>query len=1129
MDIDIATYRVRIGTFNPRALNLKTKSTKPKRNSEKNFSIYNYLRSILYIILLSLITTNIMYCASNHSGNNKIYNVNQYTSKQNLFQQRNLNKYVPERLIKSVDPNFEAHYKFGNRNRGIKMIHWNAGSAHLENKFVEVESTIRDMRPHIFGISEANFKKNHDINRVQLEDYDLITCKTLNNPNLNISRLVVYKHRSLVTKVRYDLMSDEFSSIWLEVGFPGKKKFLVANIYREWQYMGQNDGGFSLTIPEQLRRWKIFLTQWEMALASGAECHVMGDINIDHLDINKLDTLETSSQTYKLITLIEELISRIYPHGVKQCVVGATHSWPGATDSLIDVLYTNTTRKITSVQTHHRGSDHKLVFCVRLARNIKNNVRYVKKRSYANFDKEAFLEEIRGLSWWDVYSCTNVHDAVQLLSDKITTALDKTAPIKTFQTRTKYAPWLSKETENLIARRNEAHKIASSTKRNEDWDCFKTLRNQINSRLRTEKKVWQQNKFDKYDHDSGKAWKNVLGWLGWTSGGAPTKLYSDGQIETSPSRMANIMNNFFINKVLTIRANLPPIISDPLKTLKKLMRNRTSTFSLTAVHPDEIKKIILGLKNSKSCGMDQIDTFIIKLVLDEILPAATHIVNLSLEAKEFPSSWKVAKVIPLLKKDDALDPKNYRPVAILPILSKVLERVVFNQIVTYMDNHKYIHPNHHGFRANHNTCTAMLQMYDSWIDAVENDKMAGVCMLDMSAAFDIVDHELLLQKFSLYGFDENALQWINSYLSGRSQCVYIDGALSSLLDVQVGVPQGSILGPLFYVCFTNDAPETVHEHGADIDVGHEFNTQCTECGGICCYADDSTYSVAHKDPVSLSAKLTNKYSVMADYMTDNRLKLNDDKTHLLVMTTRGRRLNRNTDVVIRTQTEPIVQSEVEKLLGCFVHQNLKWTEYIQNNENSLISSLKTRLNGLKKISYFASFKTRLMVANGIFISKLLYMIPLWGGCEGYLLNSLQVLQNNASRAVTKRGYYREGEPMTPVKDLLQQCGWLSVRQLVFYHSVIQVHKTLKTGFPEYLFEKLQSEKNYHTRIRATEDDTNVIHIGPQLRTKSDLTGKSFRWRASGQYNMIPENLRKTDKLAVFKNELKKWTWLNIPI
>ena len=137
-----------------------------------------------------------------------------------------------------------------------------------------------------------------------------------------------------------------------------------------------------------------------------------------------------------------------------------------------------------------------------MSRNIKKNDRYVRKRSYANVNRETFLEEI---SWWDVYSCTNVNDALQLLSAKITAALDENAPIKTFQTRTKYAPWLSKETENLIARRNESLKIASSTNRNEDLDCFKMLRNQINSRLRTEKKVWQQTKFDDYDHDSGKA------------------------------------------------------------------------------------------------------------------------------------------------------------------------------------------------------------------------------------------------------------------------------------------------------------------------------------------------------------------------------------------------------------------------------------------------------------------------------------------------------------------------------------------------------------------------------------------------------------------------------------------------
>ena len=173
----------------------------------------------------------------------------------------------------------------------------------------------------------------------------------------------------------------------------------------------------------------------------------------------------------------------------------------------------------------------------------------------------------------------------------------------------------------------------------------------------------------------------MLGWLNWCSSSAPTKLFSAGQIITSPSMLANLMNNYFIDKVTTIRQNLPPVNDDPLKTLKKLMNNRRSVFKLKFVHPDQVKKVILSLKNSKSCGLDNIDTYILKLVVDEILPAMTHVINLSIQQSIFPSTWKVAKVIPLFKKGDSLEPKNYRPVAILVIMSKVLERIVFQQVI----------------------------------------------------------------------------------------------------------------------------------------------------------------------------------------------------------------------------------------------------------------------------------------------------------------------------------------------------------------------------------------------------------------------------------------------------------------
>ena len=226
-------------------------------------------------------------------------------------------------------------------------------------------------------------------------------------------------------------------------------------------------------------------------------------------------------------------------------------------------------------------------------------------------------------------------------------------------------------------------------------------------------------------------------------------------------------------KVDKIRKNLPPASDDPLRTLKHVMKDNNRKFELAVVYPDTIKRIIQDLKNSKSCGMDDIDTYTIKLMGDDIVPAVTHIVNLSLKQAIFPSLYKMAKIIPLLKKDDPLEPKNYRPVAILCILSKIIERAIFIQIVDFMNRNNLFHPNHHGFRAHHSTSTAMIQMFDSWVQAVDKGELAGVCMLDMSAAFDVVDHDILLRKLELYGFDDLALNWVKDYLSSRSQAVYI--------------------------------------------------------------------------------------------------------------------------------------------------------------------------------------------------------------------------------------------------------------------------------------------------------------------------------------------------------------------
>jgi hypothetical protein len=171
----------------------------------------------------------------------------------------------------------------------------------------------------------------------------------------------------------------------------------------------------------------------------------------------------------------------------------------------------------------------------------------------------------------------------------------------------------------------------------------------------------------------------------------------------------------------------------------------------------------------------------------------------------------------------------------------------------------------------------MIQMYDTWVEAVDRGELAGVCMLDISAAFDVVDPELLLMKLKLYGFDDGAVEWMKNYLTNRSQSVYIDGSLSLPLDVEVGVPQGSILGPLCCIIFTNDLPEIIHEDTVHVASNHtaSLHTHCTVCGGLCCFAANNNTEI-------LSEKLTEKYKVIANNMTNNKLKLNDGKPIFLL-------------------------------------------------------------------------------------------------------------------------------------------------------------------------------------------------------------------------------------------------------
>ena len=1134
MGDSLQTYRSRIGTFNHKAVtgNAK-KSYEPSCNNDNKYPL---LLILPYLLLsLVLLVTNLQKPIAPSLPSKGVYNSIISSSSQlswstprtaiptstgtsrTSFSASQDPVYLGRSWVTSKDINHYAKITFGNRSQrghGIKLLHWNKGSSYLQNKHHEVETIIGAHTPHVLGLSEANLKAGHDLALVQHPEYELHTCSTMANPELSVSRIVVYTHSSLVVKRRHDLEDNRISAIWLEAGLPRQKKIVICQAYREWRYLDQGNN-ISGTIDSQLERWLIFLDKWEQALMEGKEVIVMMDANIDFLKWTKND-LSTNDSTLRLKPLIENLFRRIFPLGVAQLVEVPTRAWPGQPESGLDHIYSNKREKLSEVYTESAGgSDHKLIKITRFSKTLRRSVRYVRKRMYKNFVEERFCQAVKNLRWWDIFACENPSWAAQMLTCKISNILDIMAPVRTVQVRTKYAAWLSCDTKKLLNLRNEAHEKAMKTKHQDDWRNYKNLRNTATSRMKSEKRAWEKVKLNNSEQNTSTLWKNVKGWLNWGKSGPPTQLFYEGTVVNSPSSIASTMNSFFTNKVNKLCSTISPAITDPLAKLREGLQNRNCSLRFHAVSPDEVLRAISKLKNSKSTGVDNIETRIIKLVAEDILPALTHIINLSISKSEFPCMWKHAKVVPLLKKGDTLNPKNYRPVALLPIFSKVLERIVFDQMVKYLDQNQLLNPNHHGSRHSHSTATALLQMYDQWIEEAEEGCLVGVMMIDLSAAFDMVDHPLLLEKLQLLGLEKSALAWIQSYLSHRTQSVSIDGCLSPPLNLICGVPQGSILGPLMYIIFTNDLPDLVHSHEVYCE---DPKPHCRDCGSTVCYVDDATFSFGNSDPAVVTQTLNTQYKKIAEYMNSNKLVINDEKTQLVVMSSKAT-ANKRSEVTLTAGQHSIEKASTAKLLGGLISEDLKWKVNLLTGKDSIIKQLRSRVNGLSLISSRATFGTRLMVANGLIVSRICYLIQLWGGCDNYLLHPLQVLMNKAARIVT--GYNR----YTSTKRLMTKCKWLSIKQLIFYQTVSMAHKTKMNKLPLYMYRKFSSVYPYETR----QADGGCIRLGTEFNSKMSLCHDSYRYRAVSNYNSIPSQIRLTSNMGTFKLKLKKWVVSNIPV
>ena len=294
------------------------------------------------------------------------------------------------------------------------------------------------------------------------------------------------------------------------------------------------------------------------------------------------------------------------------------------------------------------------------------------------------------------------------------------------------------------------------------------------------------------------------------------------------------------------------------------------------------------------------------------------------------------------------------------------------------------HPNHHGFKANHSTSTAISQIYDFWIKSAENKELTAALLLDLSAAFDVVDHQILLEKLQMYKFSPKTLSWFQSYIQGRKQVVVVESKTSDPKDVgEQGVPQGSLLGPILFIIFYNDFPD-VREEGSSI-----------------IYADDDTDNVSNKDPNILQQKIQREADLSTSWVRDNKMVCSGSKTKLLIVGTKELRRTKltNQDISIKINVDgyQVEESESERLLGIIINNRMTWEHHLYGNEDNkgLIPKLSQRSMIIWKLSRIMPQKQLKMISEGIFFSLLNYCIEIYGNVWGLDTYDDQVRRSSA--------------------------------------------------------------------------------------------------------------------------------------
>ena len=593
----------------------------------------------------------------------------------------------------------------------------------------------------------------------------------------------------------------------------------------------------------------------------------------------------------------------------------------------------------------------------------------------------------------------------EIACDKIITAY--TSGIDKFSYRyspnrknTPIKPWISPCILASISYRCDLFKKRQNNPTEENIRRYVNYRNVLNSLIRNAKQKYIEEQLESYKNDAKKLWDIMNTYTrGKTNETQYPNSFKDmkGKQIESHIDIAESFNEFFSTVGANLQQNMTEHPQDEFLFYGDPCKNTIK--HLQIVSSNELINIIQHMKNVGH-GVDKINARIFKLTYMGIMKQLVHFINICLTQGKFPRRLKIAIIKPIYKSGDKSNLSNYRPISILPYISKILEKVIQNRIMEHIDHNDILDPNQFGFRQGHSTYMPLLILQDKIIRGFEFNKIHCAIYLDLKKAFDTIDHNILLIKLYKYGIEGTALAMIHSYLSNRNQCVEFRNVQSTFRCIDIGVPQGSILGPLLFILYVNDFPK----------ISSKFTTLL--------YADDTAILFEAGTAAELQNRLNNELPKVCKWLHLNKLTLNTSKTLFQIYNNS----KTNVDINITLNGVNISSAETVRYLGVYIDRKLTWEEHIVN-----ISKIISRNIGIiSRSRYFLSCRLRYLLYNALVLPYLNYCCLVWGNTSQVHLNKLIIPQKKIVRILDNQPRLAHTDPIylklkiLKVKDIAKQ-------------------------------------------------------------------------------------------------------------